>query len=136
MSLRLPAGQVTVLLGPSVGRRRVMNRLDDGSGRCAGGHEAPVTRVRGRVQAPASERLAALASVRPGALLLVDRLTDGLVALERRAVLARLRAIAAGGAAVLVDDVDPVAALAVADAALRVDRFGEVTAEELTYSAS
>ena len=67
------------------------------------------------------ERLAALrqaAEHRP-AIVLVARLTDGLAAADRQTVLAQLRRLAATGPAVLVDDTDPVAALSVADGALR-----------------
>ncbi|OLM16308.1 MULTISPECIES: hypothetical protein [unclassified Pseudonocardia] len=138
MSLRLPAGSITVLLGPSVQRRRMMNRLDDASGRSADGHDAVVRRLGARVAEPVADRLAAVEAVRTGvtAMVLADRLTDGLGAHDRSAVLAALREVAAGGVAVLVDDIDPVAALAVADGALRVDERGEVRAEELTYLAS
>ena len=40
VGLRLPVGDVTVLLGPAAARRRVMAALDDDSGRCASGHSA------------------------------------------------------------------------------------------------
>lgn len=138
MSLRLPTGSVTVLLGPSVQRRRTMNRLDESTGRCADGHDAAVLRLGARMAEPAADRLAAVAAARrtPVAMVLADRLTDGLGARDRSAVLAALRGIAADGVAVLVDDIDPVAALAVADGALRVDENGEVTPEELLYLAS
>jgi ABC-type transporter Mla maintaining outer membrane lipid asymmetry ATPase subunit MlaF len=82
------------------------------------------------VTAPAgggmTERRAALAVARRAqpSIVLVDRLTDGLAAVDRRALLAELRELAAGGCAVLVDDVDPVAVLAVAGGALRVDAAG------------
>lgn len=65
-----------------------------------------------------------------------DRFTDGLAAAERRAVLTRLPALAASGVAVLVDDADPVARMAVADGALRVDRSGDIRVEQLAYLAS
>jgi hypothetical protein len=138
VSLRLPVGDVTVLLGPTVARRRVMNRLDDAGGRCSAGHDAAVRRLGARAVEPVGERLAALRAVadRRPAVVLVDRLTDGLAAADRRAVLAGLRDVAAAGAAVLVDDVDPVAALAVADGALRVDAAGGVAVAELAYLAS
>lgn len=138
MSLRLPTGSVTVLLGPSVQRRRTMNRLDDTTGRCADGHDAAVLRLGARVADSAADRLETVAAARraPVAMVLADRLTDGLDARERGAVLAALRGVAADGVAVLVDDVDPVAALAVADGALRVDADGGLTPEELLYLAS
>ncbi|MFP5022582.1 hypothetical protein [Pseudonocardia phyllosphaerae] len=138
MSLRLPTGSVTVLLGPSVQRRRMMNRLDDSTGRCASGHDAVVRRLGAREAEPAGDRLATVESARrgPTAMVLADRLTDGLDSSERSTVLAALRSVAAEGIAVLVDDADPVAALAVADGALRVDESGEVRAEELAYLAS
>ena len=138
MSLRLPVGHVIVMLGPTVARRRVMNRLDDSSGRCAGGHDAAIRRLGARPADPVSDRLAALDAARAdrAAIVLVDRLTDGLSAPERHTVLAGLRAVAETGVAVLVDDADPVAALAVADCALRVQPGGEVAVEELAYLAS
>lgn len=138
MSLRLPTGGITVLLGPSVQRRRMMNRLDDSSGRCADGHDAVVRRLGARAAESVAERLATVDTARTGptAMVLADRLTDGLDATDRSTVLAVLRDVAAAGVAVLVDDVDPVAALAVADGALRVDERGEVRPEELTYLAS
>lgn len=138
MSLRLPTGSVTVLLGPSVQRRRTMNRLDDTSGQCAGGHDAPVHRLGARRAESTAERLATVAAARrsPAALVLADRLTDGLDARGRSTVLTALRGVAADGAAVLVDDADPVAALAVADGALRVAADGGLTPEELYYLAS
>lgn len=138
MSLRLPTGSVTVVLGPSVQRRRMMNRLDDASGRCATGHDAVVRRLGARTTESAAERLATVAAARTGptAMVLADRLTDGLDARDRSEVLSALRGIAADGVAVLVDDIDPVAALAVADGAVRVDERGEVRPEELAYLAS
>jgi hypothetical protein len=136
VSLRLAVGQVVVLLGPTVARRRVMNRLDDRSGRCAQGHDAGVRRLTAHPADPVADRLAALDVLDSTAILLVDRFTDGLAARQRRAVLAALPAVAARGVAVLVDDSDPVAALAVADGALRIDRAGELVAEELGYLAS
>lgn len=138
MSLRLPTGSITVLLGPSVQRRRTMNRLDDASGRCADGHDAVVRRLGARATESAADRLASVEAVRrgPTAMVLADRLTDGLDAHDRSTVLFALRSVAADGVAVLVDDIDPVAALAVADGALRVDERGEGRMEELAYLAS
>ncbi len=123
---RLRTGQVTVLLGPAAARRGVLARLDPGGTRGV----LTVTSGRGR---SASERIAALtcaAGHRP-AMVLVNRLTDGLDAADRRAVLAELRALAAAGPAVLVDDADPVAALAVADGALRAGADGSVQVDTL-----
>lgn len=123
---RLAAGRVTAVLGPDAARRGLLGRLDPGAVRGV----LTVTSARGR---SAAERVAALtqaAGHRP-ALVLVDRLTDGLDAADRRAVLAELRTLAAAGPAVLVDDADPVAALAVADGALRAGLDGSVAAEDL-----
>jgi hypothetical protein len=120
MTLRLPTGEVTVLLGEQIVRRRLMAMLDDSS---ATEHGAPA-RAR-RVTADAStgvaERRRRLEDAGDAAVVLVDRVTDGLDATGRRAVLAALGGVAARGAAVLVDDDDCVAALAVADGTLRAD---------------
>jgi hypothetical protein len=140
VGLRLPIGDVTVLLGPALARLRVMAQLDEGSG-CAPGHAA--VRVQRLVAGPddtVADRLEALASAGRGdaAIVLVDRFTDGLEAHERATVLRRLRTVA-DGRAVLVNDRDPVAALAAADGALRVDRTGGLSYEtvgELDYLAS
>jgi hypothetical protein len=125
VSLRLAVGEVTVLLGPSPARRDVMARLDDGTGRASGG-AARVVRLAAHPRTDLERRLAAVrtAGSAGAAIVLVDRLTDGLDADGRRAVLAELRVMAGGGAAVLVDDADPVAALAVADIAVRTDDGG------------
>ncbi|WP_138757373.1 hypothetical protein [Modestobacter altitudinis] len=122
MGLRLPVGGVTVLLGPSAERAAVLAALDPGSARCGEGHGAlPVLRLSAAAGDDVPARLgaveAALAQAAP--VVLVDRLTAGLPAPERRRVLAALRPVAAAGSAVLVDDDDPVAVLGVADAALR-----------------
>ncbi|NHC15625.1 hypothetical protein G9H71_17730, partial [Motilibacter sp. E257] len=84
---------------------------------------------------PVDRRLVALAvAVAQGpAALVVDRLTDGLDAEGRRALLALLRCLAADRRAVLVDDSDPVAALAVADDAVRVGVPGVLERVELDY---
>jgi hypothetical protein len=125
----LPTHRVTVVLGPDAARRGLLGRLDAGDTPTV----LTVTSGRGR---SAAERVAALtqAAGRRPALVLVDRLTDGLDATDRRAVLAELRTLAAAGPAVLVDDADPVAALAVADNALRVDLDGSVVADDLAAS--
>jgi hypothetical protein len=123
---RLPTGRITVLLGPDAVRRGLLSRLDPG---CARG----VLTVRSARERGADERVAALAQAaghRPS-LVLVDRLTDGLDATDRRTVLAELRTLAAAGPAVLVDDADPVAALAVADGALRAGADGSLRPENL-----
>jgi hypothetical protein len=122
MGLRLPLGQVTVLMGPERARRDVMTALDDDSARCAGGHGAvPVRRVSSSPDEGVRPRLEALADARRAgaSIVLVDRLTDGLSSTDRRSVLAAARSVAGPGCAVLVDDADPVAALSVADGALR-----------------
>lgn len=134
--LRLPVGQVTVLLGSPVARRHVTTCLDDASVRCASGHgvERGVHRLTPEGKGSATDRLQTVARVarqRP-VLVVADRLTDGLGTAERRVVLAELRSLAASGVAVLVDDIDPVAALAVADLALRAGADGSVVAEDLT----
>lgn len=125
MSLRLAVGEVTVLLGPAPARRDVMARLDDGAGRAPGG-AVRVVRLAAHPRTDLERRLTAVrtAGSAGAAIVLVDRLTDGLDADGRRTVLAELRVMAGGGAAVLVDDADPVAALAVADIAVRTDDGG------------
>ena len=127
---RLASGRVTAVLGPETARRALLGRLDPGS-------TPNVLTVTSARPCSAAERIAALeraAGHRP-ALLLVDRLTDGLDTAGRRAVLAAVRAIAARGSAVLVDDVDPVAALAVADGALRAGLDGSVAVDDLAAPA-
>lgn len=141
MTLRLPVGDVTVLLGSALARRRVMAHLDDGSARCGSGHGGVgVRRLQAAPDEDATARLDAVsAAAGEGApLVLVDRFTDGLSTADRRAVLTAVRALAGTGTAVLVDDVDPVAALAVADDALRVGPDGLVLEPvgELYYRAS
>jgi ABC-type uncharacterized transport system ATPase subunit len=96
-----------------------------------------VQRVRARRDARLADRLDALSAAardRP-AILLVDRLTDGLDAAGRRAVLAGLARVATAGTAVLVDDSEPVAALAYADLALRADADGSLVLDELVVAA-
>ena len=134
MGLRLPVGDVTVLLGPAAARRRVMAALDDDSGRCASGHSAVrVHRLAAATGDDVHRRVAAVRAAREAraTIVLIDRLTDGLTAPDRRTVLAALRPVATGGRAVLVDDDDPVAALAVADGALRAHPAGGLSAESL-----
>jgi hypothetical protein len=141
VSLRLPLGCVTVLLGPALLRCQVMAALDESSSRCASGHEAVgAVRLGADRNESVADRLEALAAVRGSgaSILLVDRFTDGLTAHERGMVLRELPALAAGRA-VLVHDCDPVAALAVAGGALRVDRDGGLEFEpvgESNYLAS
>jgi hypothetical protein len=123
---RLAGGQVTALVGPDAARSGLLHRLDPG------GAQRVLTVTSARTRS-AEERITALrqaAEHRP-VLVLVDRLTDGLGAADRRAVLAELRPLAAGGAAVMVDDADPVAALAVADCALRAGLDGSIAMDEL-----
>ena len=134
--LRLPAGRVAVLLGPDAVRAGTMAQLDEATGR-RDGRPSPVQRVRARRDARLADRLDALSAAardRP-AILLVDRLTDGLDAAGRRAVLAGLAGVAAAGTAVLVDDAEPVAALAYADLALRTDADGSLVLDELVVAA-
>ena len=134
MGLRLPVGDVTVLLGPDGARSRVMTALDDDSGRCASGHASVrVHRLAARAGEDVRERLEAIDAVaaQDATIVLVDRFTDGLAAPERRRLLAALRPVATAGRAVLVDDADPVAALAVADGALRADPAGRLVHEPL-----
>ena len=81
---------------------------------------------------PALQRVRDVAARDGLAVLLADRPTAGLDDDGRRTVLHALRSAARAGTAVLVDDVDPVAALAVADSALRVDADGSVGVDDLT----
>jgi ABC-type hemin transport system ATPase subunit len=124
---------VTVLLGDAAARRTLLADLDEDTARCRSGHGLPsVERLRFDRSVPAPERARAVAAREGLAVLLADRPTAGLDEADRRAVLHALREVARAGAAVLVDDVDPVAALAVADSALRVGADGTVGADELT----
>ncbi|MGX5654839.1 hypothetical protein ACWKWC_08725 [Geodermatophilus nigrescens] len=132
MGLRLPLGQVTVLMGAERARRHVMGALDEGTGRCAGGHgSVGVQRLSSSRDEGVAPRLASVAEARDGraAIVLVDRLTDGLSAADRRSVLSALRGVAGPGRAVLVDDADPVAALSFADGALRSGADGGLSLE-------
>lgn len=134
MGLQLALGDVTVLLGADGARRDVMRALDESTGRCAsGGGSVPALRLTAAPTDGVAERLAAVGAAARGtaSILLVDRLTAGLRAADRRAVLTAVRGTAAPGRAVLVDDDDPVAALAVADGVLRTDGSGGLTAETL-----
>ena len=122
MGLRLPVGGVTVLLGPAATRAATLAALDPDSAQCAGGHRSLSVRwltagAGDDVQARLEAVEAALNE--PAPIVLVDRFTAGLPARERRRLLAALRPVAAAGSAVLVDDDDPVAALGMADCALR-----------------
>ncbi len=132
--LRLPAGQVTVLLGPAPVRHAVLDGLDPATARRPGGPACGVITVSSGPACSVDERLAALrqaAEHRP-AIVLVARLTDGLAAADRQTVLTQLRRLAATGPAVLVDDADPVAALSVADGALRAGADGSLQPEALS----
>ena len=94
--LRLPAGRVTVLLGPAAARHAVLDALDPASARRPGGPACGVITVSSGPTRSADERLAALrhaAEHRP-AIVLVARLTDGLTAGDRQTVLAQLRTLA------------------------------------------
>ena len=131
MPLQLPVASVVALAGPAPVRAAVCAALDEDSARCAAGHASlGVVRLTARPGLPLAERMTMLAEV-VAPVVLVDRLTDGLGSAQRRVALAGLLALADRGATVVVDDVDPVAALAVADAALRVDAEGRVELEEL-----
>lgn len=88
-------------------------------------HLAPATR---------SEAALAVALLRGAAAVVVDRLESGSdrpTGTDRTA----LGVLAATGAAVLVDAADPVAALAAADAALRVGEDGSLSLEDLLLPA-
>jgi hypothetical protein len=130
--LRLRTGAVTVLLGDAGARRTLLRDLDEDTARCGDGHGLPgVLRLRFDAAVPAPERARAVAARDGLAVLLADRPTEGLDDAGRRTVLQALRTAARAGDAVLVDDVDPVAALAVADRALRVAADGSVGADDL-----
>lgn len=131
--LRLRTAAVTVLLGPADARREVLDALDTTSARCGGGHGASARRLVCRPGQPSGERVRALAELSDGSctLLLADGLSAGLDAAGRRCVLDALRALSRTGVAVLVDDDDPVAVLAVADAALRVGADGSLQSDDL-----
>lgn len=131
--LRLRTGAMTVLLGDDPARRALLADLDEASARCHGGHSlSTVTRLRFDPALPAQERAVAVAERQGLAVLLAERPTAGLDDAGRRTVLQALRGVAQAGTAVLVDDVDPVAALAVADSALRVAADGSIGVDELT----
>lgn len=125
-SFSLATGRVTALLGPDAARRSVFGALDPGGL----ANVLTVSSGPGRTVAERITALAQAAGLRP-VLVLVNRLTDGLGATDRRTVLMAVRQLADGGTAVLVDDADPVAALAVADGALRASADGTVAADDL-----
>lgn len=132
--LRLRAGALTVLLGPAAARRAVLADLDDSTARCGSGHAVrAVARLSPAAYEPAADRVLELEllALRGCTLLLADGLTAGLGAHDRRTVLAALAALQATGTAVLADEPDPLALLAVADTALRVGADGRVEAERL-----
>lgn len=134
MGLRLPLGDVTVLLGPEAFRRELMDALDERTGRCASGRgTVEVQRLTVAGHEGVAERVAAVEEAARGraSILLVDRITDGLPAAGRRAVLTAVRGAAAPGRAVLVDDADPVAALSVADGMLRADPASPLVIEPI-----
>ncbi|SDF88640.1 hypothetical protein [Klenkia brasiliensis] len=131
MSLKLPVASVVVLLGPAPVRSAVCGALDEGSARCADGHGGlGAVRLTAPAHEPLADRLARVAAA-DAPVVLVQRLTDGLPAAQRRTLLSALRGLAAHGATVLVDDVDPVAALSVADTSLRAHADGRVELEPL-----
>ena len=133
--LRLRTGAVTVLLGDDDARRALLADLDEDSARCHGGHGLPgVVRLVFDRALPAPDRAREVTAREGLAVLLADRPTVGLDDAGRRTVLQALRSVARAGTAVLVDDVDPVAALAVADSALRVGADGSVGADDLALS--
>jgi len=130
--LRLRTGAVTVLLGDDAARRSLLAELDEDSARCRSGHDLPaVARLCFDHAVPAPQRAQSVAAHGGLAVLLADRPTLGLDDAGRRTVLQALRSVARAGTAVLVDDVDPVAALAVADGALRVGVDGSLVADDL-----
>jgi ABC-type ATPase involved in cell division len=131
MPLRLPVGEMTALLGPGLARRRVMAALDESSANASDGVAARVVRVSAAERDSTADRCGRVAGCGGATLVLADRMTDGLDAAGRRTVLVALRDLAATGVAVLVDDADPVATMAVADGVLRIDRGGELTHERV-----
>ncbi|MEJ2886333.1 hypothetical protein [Actinomycetospora aeridis] len=127
MTLRLPTAEVTVLLGEPIVRRRLMAMFDDSS--------SAIRRVAVDPAAGVSERRRCLEEAGDAAIVLVDRVTEGLDHTGRRAVLGALAGLAARGATVLVDDDDSVAALAVADGTLRADPVRGLVVEALAGAA-
>lgn len=121
MTLRLPTGEVTVLLGEQIVRGRLMDMLDPTTATAESGGRVAVRRVGAETGEGVATRRRRLEDAGDAAIVLVDRITDGLDAAGRRAVLGVLASVAARGAAVLVDDDDCVAALALADGTLRAD---------------
>ena len=138
MSLRLPVGEMTALLGSGLARRRVMVALDESTASGSGGAAARVVRLTAAESESTAARCERVAGCGGATLVLADRVTDGLDAVGRRAVLVELRDLAATGVGVLVDDADPVATVAVADGVLRIDRGGGLTHERVgeVYLAS
>ena len=118
MGVRLPVRALTVVLGPALVRRRLMALLDDTGVRRLDATSARDPEDRLRL---VDELRAGASATGPVALVLVDRFTEGLDATDRRRLLRALRDLAAAGPAVLVDDDDAVAALAVADRTLCAD---------------
>jgi len=136
VTLRLPTGEVTVLLGEQIVRRRLMDMLDDSSAREETGRPATVHRVSAGASEGVATRRRRLEDAGDAAIVLVDHITDGLDAAGRRAVLGALATVAARGAAVLVDDGDCVAALAMADGTLRADPVRGLVLEPVSGSAA
>ena len=132
MPLKLPVASVVALLGPAEVRSQVCGALDEDTARCAGGHGGlrgdPSGRSARRPGAGTGWTRCAPArrtSCWPSAC------TAGLGSAGRRLVLSALRGLAGAGATVVVDDEDPVAVLAVADAVLRVSATDGVRLEPL-----
>lgn len=128
-----PHAGVTVLLGSASARQRIMAQLDDNSGRCpawAGCGRPGCGRCRSGNGTACRQRGREAGGTRCGAL---RRRADR----AGKRVHRRIRApgapsaartvtrLATTGRAILVDDIGPVAALAVASAALRVEPAGE-----------
>lgn len=131
MPLKLPVASVVALLGPAEVRSQVCGALDEDTARCAGGHGGlEVTRLVAAPGDPVQARVDAVRACQAH-VVLAERMTAGLGSAGRRLVLSALRGLAGAGATVVVDDEDPVAVLAVADAVLRVSATDGVRLEPL-----
>lgn len=120
----VPAGEVTVLCGTREQRRRLFALLLHAPARARG--EQVVRHVTVSASSTAADREALLGRLveAPADVLLVDNVTGGLGARARRSLLGLLRRLADAGTAVVVDDRDPLAAMAVADHSLSFDADG------------
>jgi hypothetical protein len=127
VTVEIPAGVVTVLLGTEPDRRRLLAALSDTSIAAPGARRAVFRRVVASPALPVVKRVVLLLNAADADvdLVLVDRATEGLDAADRRFFLDHLRLVTARGVAVAVDDTDPVAALAVGDRSLRLAGGGE-----------